>query len=65
MKEQTISINTEVENRVFTDIELPIGKFRNYEDEPFIWIQVLDDGEDSVADRIEKAFNAGEIKKLG
>ena len=34
-----------------------------YEDRPNVWVQILKPGEKSVIEKIEDAFNAGQIKK--
>lgn len=34
-----------------------------YDDKPNVWMQILQPGEKSVAEKIEEAFNAGGISK--
>lgn len=48
---------------MYKEITLPGGTFRMYDDRPDVWVQVLEPGEKSVAEKIEEAFNAGQISK--
>lgn len=50
-------------NTPYKEITLPGGTFRQYEDHPYVWVQVLQPGEKSVVEKIEDAFMSGEIKK--
>lgn len=47
----------------YKEVTLPGGTFRMYEDRPFVWVQVLQEGEKSVVEKIEDAFAAGQISK--
>lgn len=47
----------------YKEITLPGGTFRMYDDRPYVWVQVLQEGEKSLVENIEGAFNAGEINK--
>ena len=47
----------------YKEITLPGGTFRMYDDRPFVWVQVLKPGEKSLVEKIEEAFENGEIKK--
>ena len=35
-----------------------------YEDRPNVWVQILQPGEKSLVERIEDAYNNGQIKKF-
>ena len=47
----------------YKEITLPGGTFRMYDDRPNVWVQILQPGEKSVAEKIEDAFSAGNISK--
>lgn len=47
----------------YKEITLPGGTFRMYDDRPYVWVQVLQEGEKSVVEKINDAFNAGQISK--
>lgn len=47
----------------YREITLPGGTFRMYDDRPYVWVQVLQEGEKSVVEKIEDAYNNGQIKK--
>ena len=47
----------------YREITLPGGTFRMYDDRPYVWVQQLEPGEKSVVERINDAFNAGQISK--
>lgn len=47
----------------YKEITLPAGTFRMYDERPNVWIQQLQSGEKSVVEKIDDAFNAGQISK--
>jgi hypothetical protein len=47
----------------YKEITLPGGIFRQYEDRPNVWVQVLEEGEKSLVDKIVDAFESGRVKK--
>lgn len=47
----------------YKEITLPGGTFRMYDDRPNVWVQVLSPGEKSVIEKIEDAFNNGQVSK--
>lgn len=47
----------------YKEITLPGGTFRMYDDRPNVWVQVLQEGEKSLIEKIEDAFNNGKINK--
>ena len=47
----------------YREITLPGGTFRMYDDRPNIWVQILQEGEKNVVEKIIDAFNAGAISK--
>lgn len=47
----------------YKEVTLPGGTFRMYDDRPNVWVQVLQEGEKSVVQKIEDAFNAGQVSK--
>lgn len=54
---------TQTSNTPYKEITLPGGTFRMYDDQPNVWVQVLQPDEKSIVEKIEDAFMAGEIKK--
>jgi hypothetical protein len=54
---------TDSDGRKYKQTDLPGGSFRMYEDLPYVWTQVLKEGEKSVVEVIEDAFNNGQISK--
>lgn len=49
--------------RTYKEIEMPIGTFRMYDDTPYVWVQILKPGDRSLVERIDDAFNSGNVKK--
>ena len=47
----------------YREVTLPGGTFRIYDDRPYVWVQVLQDGEKSLVEKIEEAYTNGEISK--
>lgn len=47
----------------YKEITLPGGTFRMYDDRPNVWVQVLEEGEKSLVQKIEESFANGEISK--
>ena len=47
----------------YREVTLPGGTFRMYDDRPYVWVQVLQDGEKSLVEKIEEAYSNGEISK--
>ncbi len=47
----------------YREITLPGGTFRMYDDRPYVWVQQLKEGEKSLVQQIEDAYNSGNISK--
>ena len=47
----------------YREITLPGGTFRMYDDRPYVWVQVLQEGEKSLVEKIEDAYASGNLKK--
>lgn len=47
----------------YREITLPGGTFRMYDDRPNVWVQILKEGELSLVEKIEQAYNNGQISK--
>lgn len=47
----------------YREVTLPGGTFRMYDDRPYVWVQVLQPGEKNIVEKIEEAYNNGEISK--
>ena len=47
----------------YKEITLPGGTFRMYDDRPNVWVQILQEGELSLVEKIEQAYNNGQISK--
>ena len=55
---------TDSDGRLYREIELPGGRFRMYEDNPYVWNQIMRSADDkSLVQRIEEAYMNGEISK--
>lgn len=46
----------------YKEITLPGGTFRMYDDQPYVWHQILNEGEKSVVEKIEDAYASGALK---
>lgn len=46
----------------YREITLPGGTFRMYDDRPNVWIQILQPGEKSLVEKIEEAYEQGNLK---
>lgn len=51
--------NSEVNYR---EITLPGGTFRMYDDRPNVWVQVLQEGEKNIIEKIVDAYVQGNLK---
>ena len=47
----------------YKEITLPGGTFRMYDDRPYVWVQVLQPGEKSLVEKIEEAYESGNVSK--
>lgn len=54
---------TDTDGRKYREIELPGGLFRMFEDTPYVWNQILREGEKSLVEKISESFSNGEIGK--